>query len=346
MVVISSKEVGAVAVVWGGVLSFGLVTLPVQALTAIESHTMRFHQLQRGTGDRVRNKRVNERTGEEVPLSEIVKGYDTGVDYVVVEPDELDDIAPGRSKSLTVTGFVDLDQVNPIYFDSTYYLAPRGEEYARVYVLLREAMAQSGKAGIATVVMHNKEYLVAVKAKDDVLVMHTMHWADEVRDPYRQIPTLPLPEVPLTTAELEGAVHLVEAMSQNWNPEQYRDDYADRVRELVEAKHSGGTVQAKAEAPPTPTSPEVADLTAALQASMRRAEERAAGDRKPTADARPDDKVAAKRQSGGTAELEQMTKAELYAHATAANIPGRSTMSRDDLIKALSTPRQHRRRAS
>lgn len=131
--------------VWSGVLTFGLVSVPVQLFTATESHTIRFNQIQRGTSDRVRNKRVNERTGEEVPADEIVKGFDMGDEYVVVEPQELDEVVPGRSKALDITGFVDLENVDPIYFDKAYYLAPRGQEYSKVYSLLHQALARSGK---------------------------------------------------------------------------------------------------------------------------------------------------------------------------------------------------------
>lgn len=115
--------------VWTGVLSFGLVSVPVALYTATDSHTIHFHQLQRGTSDRIRNRRVNERTGEEVAPDDIVKGFETGEEYVLVEPAELEEIAPGRSKVLEVTGFVDLDTVDPIFFDRTYYLGPRGKEY-------------------------------------------------------------------------------------------------------------------------------------------------------------------------------------------------------------------------
>ncbi|MFG2987419.1 Ku protein [Streptomyces sp. NPDC048258] len=159
--------------VWAGNLSFGLVSLPVGLYTATDSHTIHFHQLQRGTSDRVRNRRVNERTGDEVELDDIVKGYDTGEEYVLVEPDELDEIAPGRSRSLDIAGFVDLDEVDPIFFDTTYYLGPRGAENTKVYSLLEQALARAGKAGIATFVMRQHEYLVAVKAENGVLTLHT-----------------------------------------------------------------------------------------------------------------------------------------------------------------------------
>ncbi|WP_456044095.1 non-homologous end joining protein Ku [Streptomyces virginiae] len=121
--------------IWSGVLSFGLVSLPVSLYTATDSHTIHFHQLQRGTSDRIRNRRVNERTGKEVDAEEIVKGFDTGEEYVLVEPKELDEIAPGRSRAIEISGFVDLDTVDPIFFDKTYYLGPKGKEYAKVYSL-------------------------------------------------------------------------------------------------------------------------------------------------------------------------------------------------------------------
>src|SRR4051794_3613154 len=146
--------------VWSGVVTLGLVTVPVALYTATEDHTVHFHQLQRGTSDRIRNRRVNERTGDEVDTSDIVKGFegDEG-EYVIVEPDELDEIAPGRSQTIDITDFVDLDAIEPVYFDRTYYIAPRGKEYTEVYELLRAALAEGDKVGIATFVMRNKQYL-------------------------------------------------------------------------------------------------------------------------------------------------------------------------------------------
>ncbi len=178
--------------IWSGVITFGLVAVPVGLYTATEDHTVHFHQLQRGTSDRIRNRRVNERTGEEVAARDIVKGYeiDQG-QYVVVEPDELDEIAPGRSRTIDISDFVDLEAIEPVYFDRTYYVAPRGEEYGKVYELLRAALAEANKAGIATFVMRSKQYLTALRAEDEVLVLQTLHWADEVRDPGTELPELP-----------------------------------------------------------------------------------------------------------------------------------------------------------
>ncbi|MDX3093515.1 Ku protein [Streptomyces sp. ME01-24h] len=334
--------------VWSGVLTFGLVSVPVQLFTATESHTIRFNQIQRGTSDRVRNKRVNERTGEEVPVEEIVKGFDMGDEYVVVEPKELDEIAPGRSKALDITGFVDLENVDPVYFDKSYYLAPRGQEYAKVYTLLHQALARSGKVGIATVVMRNREYLVAVKAEEDVLALHTLHWADEVRDPRREVGGIPEAK-DVADRELQTAVQLVDALSIDWDPHEYHDTYQEKVRELVEAKRSGAVVE-KGEAPPSSTN--VIDLMAALQASVDRARTAKGGseEKAGSTEGRPPThlrKAAEKRQATHQAkktekrtarasELESLSKADLYKRASDAGVPGRSTMTREELIKALS----------
>ncbi|MBT2511319.1 hypothetical protein J7I98_36990 [Streptomyces sp. ISL-98] len=127
--------------VWNGVVTFGLVTLPIRLVTATQSHAARFRQIQRGTADRVRNKRVNERTGKEVDAEEIVKGFEVGDEYVIVEPAELDDIAPGRTRALEITSFVDVAAIELVYFDRTYYLAPQASEYKGVYALLHQAIA-------------------------------------------------------------------------------------------------------------------------------------------------------------------------------------------------------------
>ncbi|UQA90656.1 non-homologous end joining protein Ku [Streptomyces halobius] len=303
--------------VWSGSLTFGLVTLPIKLYTATDSHTLHFHQLQRGTSDRVRHQRINERTGEEVAADDIVKGLDTGDEYVLVEPEELDDIAPGRSKALEISGFVDLAEVKPIFFDRTYYLGPKGKEYAKVHALLHKALGRSGKAGIATFVMRNREYLVAVKAEDDILALHTLHWADEVRAPHKEVADLPgRPKI--TDRELKTAHQLIEALGTPWDPEDYHDTCQERVRELVEAKSKGETVERVEQAP---ESTNVIDLMDALHASVVRAR----GERK-----------SHRRRRIKRSELERRSKAELYELAAEANVRGRLSMNRADLVKALS----------
>ncbi len=158
--------------IWSGVISFGLVAVPVRMYSATREHEVSFHQFEKGTSDRIRYQRVNERTGKEVDYADIVKGADVGGgDYVILDPDELDSIAPGRSRSLEIHTFVDLEEIDPISYQKAYYLGPGGEESARTYALLRDAMADAGRAAIGTLVMRGKEYLTAIRGDGDVLVL-------------------------------------------------------------------------------------------------------------------------------------------------------------------------------
>ncbi|WP_229843463.1 non-homologous end joining protein Ku [Streptomyces chryseus] len=355
------KEVAAAMArpVWSGALTFGLVSLPVQMFTATDSHTVHFHQLQRGTSDRVRNKRVNERTGDEVPLDEIVKGYDAGDEYVLIEPGELEDIAPGRSQAVEITGFVDLEQVEPVFFDKTYYLGPKGKEYAKIYALLEKALAEAGKAGIATFVMRNRQYLVAVKAEGGLLTLHTLHWADEIRDPRKEIGALPQ-DTEVTGRELRMAEQLIDTLSMDWNPEDFHDTFQEQVTKLIEAKRGGESVE-KAEPPAKSTN--VVDLMEALRASVDQAKSpKGGGKEKATAsgapvarikdaadkhrsgrDAKPEGKAKAEDKQTKASSLDSLTKAELYRRATEAGVPGRSSMTREELVKALGGKRGRRK---
>ncbi|MGW2458068.1 non-homologous end joining protein Ku [Streptomyces sp. NPDC004457] len=357
--------------IWSGVITFGLVTVPVGLYTATEDHTVHFHQLQRGTSDRIRNKRVNERTGDEVGPGDIVKGYELDEGrYVVVEPGELDEIAPGRSQTIDITDFVDLDRIEPVYFDRTYYVAPRGKEYAKVYELLRAALAETDKAGIATFVMRNKQYLTALRAEDGVLVLQTLHWADEVRDPGRELPELPSGRAG-RGKQLDMALQLVDALSSDWDPSRYRDTYQEKVRELVKAK-AGGQEIAAAEEPPEATN--VIDLMKVLEGSLKAARsgrggEEPAGGREekpaprkaaarssaggpakaPARKAPPKEAGAARargRGADGRRELQKLSKAELYRRATEQDVPGRSRMSREELVDALASGGRRRKKTA
>jgi DNA end-binding protein Ku len=300
----------------------GLVTVPVRLYSAVEDHTIHFRQFQRGTEDRIRYRRVNERTGEEVGYEDIVKGYelDSG-DYVLVEPEELDEIAPGRSKSLDIESFVDLDDVDPAFFDKTYWLAPAKEEFERPYALLLEAMRTSGKAGVAKFVMRGREYLALARASDDVMVLNTLHFAADLRDPAKELPDLP-GKAKARGKELDMAVSLIEAMSDDWRPEEYRDTYTDRVRELIKAKKKGETVTPASE-PGEPT--KVVDLFEALSKSVEsgKAKKKGAAPKKGTA--------AKKKQP----DLSSLSKGELEKLARERDVKGRSKMTRAGLEKAL-----------
>jgi DNA end-binding protein Ku len=251
--------------IWSGSINFGLVSIPVGLYSATEDHTVHFHQFQRGTADRIRYQRVNEQTGKEVDYGDIVKGRDVGGgDYVIVDPDELDSIAPGRSRSIDITAFVDLDEIDAVYFQKTYWLAPDGEQYARPYALLLEAMARTNRAGIATFVMRGKEYLTAIRADNGVLALHTLFFADEIRKPVDALDSL-AGRAPAQGKELEMATALIESMSGPWHPEDYRDTYTERVERLIDDKRRGREIVTEAQ-PPKPT--EMSDLLQALQRSV------------------------------------------------------------------------------
>ena len=253
--------------IWSGVLSFGLVSVPVELYTATKAHGPVFHQFEEGTADRIRYQRVNERTGDEAEYSDIVKGADVGGDYVLLDQDELDSVAPGRSRLMDIHTFVDTGDIDPLYFNKAYFLGPGGDETGKLYALLREAMEKAGKAAIASFVMRGREYLAAVRADRDILVLETLFFADEVRDPAQQISDLP-GRVKLSRQELSMARQLIEAMSGPWKPTDYRDTYTDRVNDLIEAKKHKKKVKLAQEAP---AATNVVDLSEALQSSVEAA---------------------------------------------------------------------------
>lgn len=293
--------------VWQGSLSFGLVNVPVRMYKAVEDHAVHFTQFQRGTRDRIRYRRVNERTGDEVPYDDIVRGREVGGDeYVLVEQEELDEIAPGRSRSLEVESFVDLSEVDPMYFDRAYWLAPAKEEAQRPYVLLLDALASRDKAAVAKFVFHGREHLALARAGDGVIVLNTLHYAAEMRDA-DDVPQLPA-KAKTNQKELDLAVKLIDAMSEPWKPEEFRDTYRERVEELIEAKRAGNTVTPASE-PEEPT--KVVDLMEALANSVR-------SSRKPR-----------------TPDLSELSKTELQKLAKERDVKGRSKMSRADLEAAL-----------
>ena len=320
--------------IWTGSITFGLVSIPVGLFAATEDHTVHFHQFQRGTADRVRNQRVNERTGDEVDYDDIVKGADVGDgEHVVVEPAELEAIAPGRSQSLEISDFVDLAEIDPLYFDRTYWLAPTADGDAGPYALLLQAMSDTGRAGIGTFVMRGKQHLAAVRPDRDVLALETLYFADEVRDPRAELKNLPEPRTRRRDdRELDMATRLIDSMSTHWEPEQYHDTYRERVEQLIEDKRHGHEVVTEAE-PPEPT--EMSDLLQALQRSVDAAREGSSGNAASSTGGR-----GRKRRSGRTAGRGRngdaaATKTQLLRRARELGVPGRSSMSRDELADAV-----------
>jgi len=253
--------------VWKGSLAFGLVSVNVGMYPAVSDHDISFHQLDRETHKRVRYRKVAEGTSEEVPRERIVKGYEvTPGEYVLVEPDELAALSPTKSNTLEIHDFVELSEIDPIYFDSSYYLAPeKGAD--RPYQLLRDAMRTSGRVGIAEFVMRARQYLAAVRAEDDVLVLTTLHFADEIRAVSDTLPEAP-PSGAFEGRELDLARNLIEQMTVPWMPDQYEDTYRARVDELIRAKAAGETLSVRTEEPSAP----VLDLMEALRRSVEGAE--------------------------------------------------------------------------
>ncbi|PRX45369.1 DNA end-binding protein Ku [Prauserella shujinwangii] len=333
--------------IWSGALNFGLVTVPVELYSATEDHTIHFRQFQRGTSDRIRYRRVNERTGEEVPYDQIVKGYELADgEFVIIEPEELEQIAPGRSRTIDIDQFVDLDEIDPIYFQKTYWLAPAKEEFARAYGLLIEAMERTNRAGIARFVMRNKEYLAAVRAgSGGVLVLETLHFPEDVRDPAKEVRKLPA-ERKARGKEVDMAVSLIDSMTDEWQPDQYHDTYNERVLQLIEDKRAGRTVTPE-EGPPQAT--EVVDLFDALSRSVEdRKRRRGAGKQEKRRQEQKDEAPKRRRRAEPEPpDLSAMSKADLDKLARELEVKGRSKMSRAQLEQAVRDAWEpERRRAS
>jgi DNA end-binding protein Ku len=330
-------------VIWTGALAFGLVNIPVGLYAATEDRTVHFNQFQNGTSDRIRYKRVNERTGEEVNYRDIVKGREVDDDtYVVLTDDELESVEPGRTRTIDITDFVDLAEVDPIYFQRTYYLAPRGDGADRSYELLHQAMADTNRVGIATFVMRSKEYLVAVRPQQQILALETMYFADEIRDPVDATGYEPAGH-PARPRELAIAEQLIESMTTDWNPENYHDSYRERVEELIESKRTGEMIGTAA---PAPQPSKVVDLTETLRRSVEEARGRTGESGRTRESGRGAGRSRAKADAGPQEEdLSAMTKSQLAALATELDIPGRSKLTRDELETAVRQARHPRPKA-
>jgi DNA end-binding protein Ku len=252
--------------VWKGALNFGLVNVPVGLYSATQDKTLHFNQLEEGTSDRIRYKKVNERTGEEVPADRIVKGFDLGGgEYVLLSDAELETAEPTKSHLIEITDFVGLEEIDPVYYRATYYLAPEGEAAGKAYALLREVMREANKVAIGTVVMRNKEYPVAIRPDDEVLKLETMYFADEIRSPVKDLPDLPSAGE-VTARETKMAGLLLESMESDWDPDRYHDSHRQKVQALIEAKRQGDEIVTGVEAAPTST--KVVDLMDVLSASV------------------------------------------------------------------------------
>lgn len=252
--------------IWTGTISFGMVTVPVKLYSAVDRKSVRFHQLSGKSGVRVAQKRVDPSTGEEVPYAEIVKGYELAPDrYVVVEPGELETLEPKKTKTIEIEEFVALSEIDPVYYDHPYYLAP-GPGGAKPYRLLLDAMREAGKVAIARVVIRSKEQLVAVRPMGDALGMATMLFADEVLPPDRLDEIAEVEEVKTTGRELDIAMQLIDSLAGDFQPERFRDTYREQVLGLIERKAAGKAIAVQPE--PEEVAAPAPDLMSALKASL------------------------------------------------------------------------------
>jgi DNA end-binding protein Ku len=268
---------------WKGAISFGLVTIPVAVYPATEEKTLRFNQLHDEDGGRIRYKRVCEKDGEEVTFEHIVKGYEVEKDrYVVLTDEDLNAIPVESSRAIDIHRFVDLDEIDPVMFKKSYYLVPE-ETGAKAYALLREAMADDGRVGIAKVSFRDKEHLAALRFKDEAFVLETMYWPDEIREAdFGGVDV----SAKVRGQELEMAKQLIESLSGEWNPEEYSDEYREALLQIVEAKLNGQEIEVVAAEPTA----KVVDLMEALKASVAAAKKEAdepAPSRKPAAKKAP-----------------------------------------------------------
>jgi DNA end-binding protein Ku len=254
--------------IWSGSISFGLLNVPVKLYSAVSKQNISFRELREGDGSRVRHKRVAEADGKEVPYEKIVKGYEFAPDqYVTLTRDELSELEPKRTRTIEIQDFVDLDEIDPIYFEQPYYLGP-DKGAAKAYALLVEAMKDAHKVAVARFVLRNKEHLAAIRPMDDVLTMATMRFADEVVSPKDldgEVFEEEKPKKP-DKREVEMARRLIDSLSSDFKADKYRDEYRDELLDLLERKAQGKEVVSAPSDEPEPT--KAPDLMAALEESL------------------------------------------------------------------------------
>jgi DNA end-binding protein Ku len=251
---------------WSGTISFGLVNVPVKAYTAVRDHNVHFRELD-PKGGRVRHEKVSAKTGK--PVDEIRLGFETSKGhYVRFTPKELDELRPQSTRAIDVTDFVDLAEIDPIFYERTYWLAPADENAAPAYALLRDAMESEQKVAIGTVVMRRKQYLAAIRPIEGALAMSTMRFADEV------VPSSDIDGIPARSGkdarrkEMALARQIIDALGSEWEPERYHDTYTEELRRLIKQRAKGGkAVEVEEEAPEKGA--EVVDLMEALEASLQ-----------------------------------------------------------------------------
>jgi DNA end-binding protein Ku len=281
--------------IWSGSISFGLLNVPVKLYSAVARRAIGLREIRESDGARIRHKRVAEGTDEEVPYEKIAKAYELAPDrYVPLTKDELASLDPKKTRAIEVQDFVDIEEIDPIYFNSPYYLGP-ADGAEKAYSLLARALDRSGKVAIARFVLRNKEHLAAIRATDGVLTLTTMRFADEVVPPSELDDALPDEAPKVGKREVEMAEQLIDSLTREFDPGAYRDEYREELLAMIERKAEGQAVVTPPSEEPQPT--EAPDLMAALEQSI--AATRGKGDGKPAKKRKPQ---AKKRRPASTAK--------------------------------------------
>ncbi|MBN2622376.1 MAG: Ku protein [Acidimicrobiales bacterium] len=296
---------------WSGAISFGLVNIPIKLFTAVSRKSVHFNQIDTRTGARIQYRKVSAADGEEVASEDIAKGYQlSSGEYVLVGDDELASLDPVATRSIDIEQFVDLDEIDPVYYDSAYYVAP-DKAARKPYALLTQAMEQQNKVAIARFVMRSKQYLAALRPKDGVLVMSTMVYADELNDPQQLVDGEDVADTDVSDRELKMATQLIESLTEPFEPEKFEDTYRNEVLDLIDRKAAGEEVVAT----PAPVAEDkVVDLMAALEASVRDAKE--ARGRHPSAKAAGDESRAEGDGDSGRGKARKSSKASKAGKAS------------------------------
>jgi len=261
--------------IWSGTISFGLLNVPVRLFSAVARRNIALREIRDSDSSRIKHKRVAEGTDEEVPYENIVKAYElTPGQYVPLSKDEMSALAPEKTRAIDVQDFVDIEEIDPMYFDSPYYLGP-AEGAEKAYSLLAAAMESSGKAAISRFVFRNKEHLAAIRASDGVLTLTTMRFHDEVVPPSELDDALPDKKPKVAKREQQMAEQLIDSLSTEFEPDAYKDEYREQLLALIEQKAEGKEIVApEAEAPKATKAP---DLMAALEESIAAVKEKGSG---------------------------------------------------------------------
>ena len=260
--------------IWSGSISFGLVNVPVKLYSAVKQKDVHFNQLEESTGAHIKYKRVSEKTGKEVDYEKIVKGYEVSKGrYVTVTAEDLEAVAPEKTRTVDIEDFVELAEIDPIYYEKTYYLAPDGEGAAKAYGLLLRAMEDKERVAIGRFVMRTKEYLCAIRPYDGVLALETMYFPDEVVE-RTEVPGLPDRRSKVGDKELKIATSLIDSLTTGFEPSAYQDTYRAAVLDMIDRKAAGEEIVVPEE---TEEKAQVVDLLAALEASVEAAKRAKAG---------------------------------------------------------------------